>query len=161
MTREEGRLMARKKTSTKAASGRGSIEAIEKRRAARQLNALLTGGPRDNKIDGRTEKRRRRLIKELKDGRSGEALSPIEFVSHIHELMELGETTASLRKQGVKPRKVEQTSEVTDVANKAQEAYQFRPEAWKMLGIRLSESGVIEKKPAKKASKARKARKKA
>ncbi len=130
--------MATRKSAKKSSGGRGSKEAIEKRRAARQLNTLLTGGARDpNKIDGRTEKRRRRLLRELKEGRRGHALKPIDFVTHVNELMSLGETLASLKKKGVKPRKTEQTPEITQTAIWAQEAYSFRPDSWKMLGIEL------------------------
>lgn len=134
--------MATKKTAKKSSGGRGSKEAIEKRRAARQLNTLLTGGARDpNKIDGRTEKRRRRLIRELKEGRRGMPLKPIDFVTHVNELMDLGETTSSLKKHGVKQRKTEQTPEITQIAAQTQEAYGFRTEAWKLLGIDLGTAG--------------------
>ena len=146
--------MARKKT--RNAGGRGSAEAIEKRRAARQLNALLTGGSSENKLDGRTEKRRKRLIKELKDGRRGKPLSPIDYVSHVDELIDLGESPASLRKQGVKPRKVEQTPEVTEVVLRAQGAYSFKAQAWKMLGIKLPGADKRKGRP-RKVTKARKA----
>jgi hypothetical protein len=136
--------MATKKKSSKrtAAEGRGSPEAIAKRRAARQLNTLLTGGVRDpNKIDGRTEKRRKRLIRELKDGKRGQPLKPIDFVSHVNELMEIGESLSSLKKHGVKPRKTELTPDNVAIAEQTQAAYSFRPEAWKMLGLNVSSSG--------------------
>jgi hypothetical protein len=137
--------MAAKRKASKAAKatnggggGRGSKEAIAKRRTARQLNTLLTGGARTtDRLDGRTEKRRRRLVKELKEGKRGKPLKPIDMVTYVNELFEIGETLASLRKQGVKPRRTELTPEVVAVAKAAQEAYGFRPEAWKMLGIDL------------------------
>src|SRR5262245_37045434 len=96
--------VAKARTAKKGSGGgRGSIEAIEKRRAARQLNSVFTGGAKQGGVlDGRTEKRRRRLIKELKEGKNGKILKPIEIVSHTHELLELGETLSSLRKAGVK-----------------------------------------------------------
>ncbi|MFW5876895.1 MAG: hypothetical protein ACOCXM_09175 [Myxococcota bacterium] len=150
--------MARqRKTSPKSSGGRGSKEAIEKRRAARQLNAVLTGGAKPgDKLDGRTEKRRQRLIKELKEGRRGQALSPIDFVSHVNELLDLGETLASLRKQGVKPRKTEQTPEVMQIVRQTQEAYGFRPDAWRLLGISVPaqerSKGGASKKARKKGS---------
>jgi hypothetical protein len=150
--------MARKKTGRKSSGGRGSAEAIEKRRTARQLNALLTGGTRSSaRLDGRTEKRRKRLIKELKEGRSDRALKPIDFVSHVNELYDLGETSASLRKQGVRPRRADQSDEIVEIARRTQEAYGFRPEAWKMLGILLDESDKAAA-PRKRASKATKRR---
>ena len=131
--------MARTKTTKKPAGGRGSAEAVAKRRAARQLNTLLSGGKQPgDKLDGRTEKRRLRLVKELKDGRRGRPLKAIDFVTHVNELLEIGETLASLRKQGVKARKPEQTPELLDVARAAQKAYGFRADAWKMMGLDLA-----------------------
>ena len=139
--------MASRKSAKKSSGGRGSKEAIEKRRAARQLNTLLTGGARDpDKVDGRTEKRRKRLIKELKEGRRGRPLKPIDFVSNVDELMDLGETISSLKKHGVKQRKTEQTPEITQVAVQTQEAYGFRAEAWKLLGINLPSSSSNKSK---------------
>ncbi len=130
------------RASQKAATGRGSKEAIEKRRVARQLNALLTGGIKaGSKLDGRTEKRRLRLIKELKDGRSGKPLKPIDFVTHVDELLDLGESIASLKKAGVKPRKTELSPEILGAVERTQEAYQLRAESWKMLGVSLGQRG--------------------
>ena len=106
-------MNARTKGSKKTSGGRGSKEAVQKRRAARNLNTLLTGGSKvSNKLDGRTEKRRQRLVGELKNGRAGKALKPIDFAQHVHELLEMGETISSLKKQGVKQRKVELTPDV-------------------------------------------------
>lgn len=128
--------MARQRGARKVATGRGSPEAVEKRRTARQLNTLLMGGAdRGDKLDGRTEKRRQRLIKELKDGRGGRPLKPIDFVSHVNELIDIGESVGSLKKQGVKPRKIEATPDVVDVAKRTQAAYGFHPDAWRFLGL--------------------------
>ena len=63
--------------------GRGSPEAVEKRRSARALNALFSAA--SGGLDGRTERRRKRLLAELKDGRGGEALSAIEVLTHAAE----------------------------------------------------------------------------
>jgi hypothetical protein len=119
------------------AGGRGSPEAVAKRRAARQLNTLLGANQIRPGLDGRTEKRRQRLIKELKEGRRGTALKPIDVVAHVNELMDLGESIASLKKLGVKPRKVEATSEILAIVDRTQEAYGFRAEAWRMLGLKV------------------------
>jgi hypothetical protein len=110
---------------------------VEKRRAARQLNSLLSGGEGGLPLDGRTEKRRKRLIKELVGGRRGTPLKPIDVVTHVNELLDIGETIPSLKKQGVKPRKTDLTEEVLEVVRWTQQAYEFRPEAWQMLGIDL------------------------
>ena len=147
--------MASKKTSKKtaAALGRGSPEAIAKRRAARQLNTLLTGGVKDpNKIDGRTENRRKRLIRELKDGKRGQQLKPIDFVSHVNELLELGESISSLKKHGVKQRKTEQTPEIMVTAEQTQAAYGFHRDAWRMLGLDVGTSGTPKRGPARKTA---------
>src|ERR1700722_14776112 len=57
------------KATAKPQNRRGSPEAIEKRRAARLFNDVLGGrGASAQKLDGRTEKRRQRLLKELADG---------------------------------------------------------------------------------------------
>jgi len=143
--------MARARKTRKSSGGRGSAEAIEKRRVARHLNSLLTGGSKQGaKLDGRTEKRRARLLKELKDGRSGRELKPIDFLSHVNELLELGETVASIKKHGVKPRRTDGSSEVLEAAKSTQEAYGFRAEAWKLMGIDIDQIGAATKKGAAK-----------
>ena len=131
-------MATRKSASKKSSGGRGSREAIEKRRTARQLNALLEGGSTAApKLDGRTEKRRKRLIEELKNGKRGKALKPAEVVSHTNELLGIGETISSIKKQGVKPRKFEVTDEAVEAARATQEAYGYDLAAWKMIGIKL------------------------
>ena len=145
-------MAARKRATTKKSGGRGSPEAIAKRRTARQLNALLEGGTKEGpKLDGRTEKRRKRLIQELKDGKRGEVLKPVEAVSHTNELLGLGETLASLKRQGVKPRKFETNAAIMEVVHATQSAYGYSEDAWKMIGITF-DAPVPEKK-AKRARK--------
>lgn len=124
--------------------GRGSAEAIEKRRVARQLNTLFgANGNQAGKLDGRTEKRRQRLLKELKEGKRGQPLKPIEIITHASELLEMGETLATIRKNGLRAHKIELDAddEKADAVRRAQEAYQFNPEVWKLLGIDLDELG--------------------
>jgi hypothetical protein len=150
--------MATKKSNRKAASGRGSPEAVEKRRAARQLNSLLLGTSKSSmELDGRTEKRRQRLIQELKEGRGGEPLKPIDRLSHVSELLGIGETLSSLRKQGIKPAKATLNEEVIETAERVQAANEdIRPAAWKILGIEMDESGqVIREKGARGRGKGR------
>src|SRR5688572_26439952 len=89
--------MAKKRTAKKA-SRRGSAEAIEKRRVARELNRMLSAESGGVAADGRTEKRRQRLLRELREGRRGEALKPIDILQHAHELLELGENITSVKK---------------------------------------------------------------
>ena len=143
--------MARAKKTRKSSGGRGSAEAIEKRRVARQLNSLLTDGPsKGAKLDGRTEKRRQRLVKELKGGRSGSELKPIEVVSHVNELLDIGESLSSLKKQGVKVRKTDPSPEINEIVERTQQAYGFKPDAWKMLGLTVDAPAETAKATAKK-----------
>ena len=115
-----------------------SIEAAKKRRIARQVNTLLSSSPKGRKkLDGRTEKRRKRLINELKNGRRGTPLKPMEMVSHADELIRLGETLSSLKNQGVKVKKTELNFEAKQAILQAQEAYGFHPKAWKLLGVNI------------------------
>jgi len=133
------------KVARKSTGGRGSAEAIEKRRVARQLNSMLGGSSQQTgKLDGRTEKRRQRLLKELKEGRSGQPLKPIEIIGHANELLELGETLSAIRKNGVKTPKLEfdGSADKVETVLRAQEAYGFRHEAWKLFGIDLAELGT-------------------
>lgn len=142
--------MARAKKTKKSSGGRGSAEAIEKRKVARQLNALLAGSSRQTKLDGRTEKRRERLIKELKEGKRGKSLKPIAVVQYVNELLDIGDTIGSIKKQGVKVQKTDVTAEVTEIVERTQKAYSFRPEAWKMLGLTVDTEGNIKKSAPRK-----------
>ena len=144
----------------KDSGGRGSAEAIEKRRVARQLNTLFGGGgPGSGKLDGRTEKRRQRLLRELKEGKGGKELKPIEIVTHANELLEMGETLSSIRKNGLRAPKIELAAspERVETVLRTQEAYGFRAEVWKLLGIDLEEI-TAESEAAKPASPRRKKR---
>jgi len=116
--------------------GRASPGAAAKRRAARRLNDVVEQAQRLSKLDGRTEKRRQRLIGQLTEGRDGERLSAIDAVHSLHELLEMGETLPSLRKQGVRARRVPRRAEVLEAVEEAQAAYGFRDEAWWILGIK-------------------------
>jgi len=147
--------MAKQRNPRETSGGRGSPEAVEKRRAARRLNTLITGGARATAhLDGRTEKRRKRLIRELKEGRRGVALKPIDVVTHVNELMELGETLRSIKRQGVKARKLDLTPDIIATAERTQAAYGFDPDAWKMLGIDLGNLDKT-KKPRTRAAKSK------
>jgi hypothetical protein len=146
---QSGKRRTRKKTakksskaakSSKAKSGRGSPEAIEKRRVARAFNAIFAATPDTPKgLDGRTEKRRQRLVEELKTGKSrkGQPLLPVERLQAMHQLLEIGETKASLTKQGVKfPRSVApELKGQEDLIKQFQAAYDLHPDSWKILGV--------------------------
>src|SRR5260221_13149180 len=91
-------------------TGRASEEAVMKRRAARHFNDVLLGGNAPtSRLDGRTAKRRLRLLEELKQGtsRSGKrALKPIDILLRVQALLDLDEPIASLRKACKAPRPV-------------------------------------------------------
>jgi hypothetical protein len=126
------------KVTTKPLNRRGSPEAIEKRRAARQFNDVLGGrGAGAQKLDGRTEKRRQRLLKELEDGkaRGHRELKPLDILQRVQELMDLGEPLSSIRKVA-KVRKTNLESDsILTVVQRLHEAYKFRPEAYRFVGI--------------------------
>lgn len=166
--------MAREKTVVKAARAagrkpdapnrRGSPEAIEKRRAARMFNDVLGGrGASTNKLDGRTEKRRQRLLRELEQGtaRGARELKPLDVLQHVQELLELGEPLSSIRKVS----KVKKTTLLPDamvgVVERLHKAYGFRPEAYRFVGIPddvLRTAGVLESTGARRGRAAKKAR---
>ncbi len=138
------------KAAAKPQNRRGSPEAIEKRRAARQFNDVLGGrGASAQKLDGRTEKRRQRLLKELEDGkaRGHRDLKPLDVLQRVQELMDLGETLSSIRKVA-KVRKTNLAPEsLLDIVHRLHEAYKFRPEAYRFVGIGddiLRGAGVLE-----------------
>lgn len=132
--------MARAKTGKKVAkkttTRRGSPEAIAKRRAARSLNAIFEKGATSEAMDGRTLKRKRRLTKELSEGKNGQPLKAHEVLGHVTELLTIGENLTSIRK--LKPR-VPPTPPLTDdvvaAMRETQAAYGYAPAAWKVLGI--------------------------
>jgi hypothetical protein len=119
--------------------GRGSEEAVEKRRAARALNTLFHEAVGAGALrDGRAERRRQRLLRELRDGRRGHPLPPIEVVTHAAELLELGESLASIERFGVAPRKVPATPALIEAAQRVQAAYAIPPEVFVLIGVDLT-----------------------
>jgi hypothetical protein len=121
-----------------APNRRGSPEAVQKRRLARKLNSLLTRGGTSASPDGRTERRRRRLLAELAQGTRSptEGLKPIEVLQHVHDLLELGETVTSLRKVvTVHPRPAIDSAEAKRLLADLQRSYNFRPESYQFLGL--------------------------
>lgn len=142
------------KTPTRGENRRGSPEAIEKRRAARKLNRLLTegsAGPAPG--DGRTERRRARLLRELDEGTRDprEGLKPIEVLQRAHDLLELGETLTALRKViRVHPRPPVDPAQAAALLAEIHAAYGFRPEVYEFLGLApevVAASGVAGDAP--------------
>jgi hypothetical protein len=129
---------------------RGSPEAIEKRRVARVFNDILGArGLAASKLDGRTEKRRMRLLKELEAGkaRGSRDLKPLDILQHVQELMDLGEPLASIRKVAKVRKNILPPEQIIGVVERLHRAYSFRPEVYRFVGIGedvLREAGVVE-----------------
>lgn len=130
--------MAKVKTGGKTQNRRGSPEAIEKRRAARIFNDVLGGRASGaHKLDGRTEKRRQRLLKELEDGmaRGAKELKPLDVLQRVQELMDLGESLSAIRKVAKIRKSTIPDDSIVDVVERLHKAYNFRPEAYRFVGI--------------------------
>lgn len=143
--------MAATKTRVKAGppNRRGSPEAIEKRRVARVFNDILGGhGSSASKLDGRTEKRRQRLLKELEAGkaRGAKELKPLDVLQRVQELMDLGEPLTSIRKVAKVKKAAVEPDAIVDVVDRLHRAYGFRPEVYRFVGIGddvLRDAGVL------------------
>lgn len=127
--------MARAKKKQKATK-RGSPEAIAKRKAARQLNDLFSRAAGGG-VDGRTLKRKQRLLDELAKGKGGRSLTALEILSHADQLLSLGESLTSLRKVVKAPPPPARTEENRSLLAEAQQLYGFDPKAWKLLGVEI------------------------
>ena len=124
--------------SSRLSGGRASPQAVEKRRAARQFNDVLLGGSRASKLDGRTEKRRRRLLEELAKGTArtgGRELKPIDVLLRVQALLDLEEPVASIKKACKPPRAVAASESVVEGVRALHKAYGFSAEAYAFVGI--------------------------
>ncbi len=142
-TTKKSRSAAAKKSNL-----RGSPEAVAKRRIARALNTVALGGGTRPDSDGRTEKRRLRLItelKEMKKGRRGTPLKPQEVLSRTQELIDLGESFASLKKAGVKPMRIQMSDELVEIIEEHAQLYKLDPQTWRMLGVKVDENGKVKR----------------
>jgi hypothetical protein len=123
---------------SKPQNRRGSPEAIEKRRVARMFNDVLGGrGLRGQKLDGRTEKRRQRLLRELEAGtaRGARQLKPLDILQRVQELMQLGEPLSSIRKVAKVRKSAVPAESMVDVVGRLHKAYNFPPEAYRFVGV--------------------------
>ena len=142
-------------------TGRASEEAVNKRRAARHFNDVLLGGSAGaNRLDGRTAKRRLRLLEELKRGtsRSGKReLKPIDVLLRVQALLDLDEPIASLKKACRVPRPVSATTVVIEGVRSIHAAYGFSPSAYQFVGIddaTLRKAGVQKRDALRKTERA-------
>lgn len=119
-------------------TGRASPEAVEKRKAARLFNEALRGGGGPAARDGRTERRRKRLLKELGEGIDSTGkreLKPIDVLARVQELLDLGEPLASIRKACPPPRALEPSEEVVALVRRIHRAYGFAPAVYRFVGL--------------------------
>jgi hypothetical protein len=145
------------RASTKPQNRRGSPEAIEKRRVARLFNDILGGrGAGVHKRDGRTEKRRQRLMRELEAGkaRGARELKPLDVLQHVNELLDLGEPLSSIRKIAKVRKGTVPPDEMVEVVSRLHKAYGFRPECYRFVGVGddvLRSAGVLGAEMPKRA----------
>jgi len=138
------------RTAPKPQNRRGSPEAIEKRRVARLFNDILGArGAGAHKRDGRTEKRRQRLMRELESGKSRgtRELKPIDILQHVNELLSLGEPLSSIRKVTKVRKSAVPPESVVEVVTRLHKAYGFRPECYRFVGVGddvLRSAGVLD-----------------
>jgi hypothetical protein len=127
--------------------GRGSEEAVEKRRAARALNARFSEAVGGGALrDGRAERRRRRLLCELRDGRRGRPLPPIDVLTHAAQLLELGESLGSIERFGVARREVSATPALLEAARRVQAAYGLPLEVFSLIGLDLAQGAAAPRR---------------
>jgi hypothetical protein len=137
----KARPVRARRSEPSVASGnlRASPAAVEKRRAARSFNELiLSGGRAKERLDGRTEKRRQRMLDELREGvgrASKRPLKPIDVLLRAQALLELGESVSSLKKVCRAARPVPITEELVEGVRRLHEAYGFRVELYALVGI--------------------------
>lgn len=127
-----------KSESRRAKSRRAAPDVVDKRRAARRFNALLEGKGRVGALDGRTEKRRARLLGELETGvarASKRALKPIDVLVRVQALLDLGEPLANIRRASRPPRTIPPTGEIVEGLRSLHDAYAFRAEAYAFVGV--------------------------
>jgi len=157
-SRSESRPEAQNIGHDGAPNRRGSPEAIEKRRVARVFNDILGGrGASAHTLDGRTEKRRQRLLKELEAGkaRGSRELKPLDVLQRVQELMDLGEPLSSIRKVAKVRKNALPAEAIVDVVERLHRAYSFRPEVYRFVGIGedvLRDAGVLSLAQTKRAS---------
>jgi hypothetical protein len=139
--------MAKAKTVQRPLNRRGSPEAIEKRRVARMFNDVLGGNAPATKLDGRTAKRRERLLRELEENKHGSReLKPLDVLQRVHELLVLGESLATIKKARKIPKPGASKPDTVELIRRLHQAYGFRPETYRFVGISddvLGAAGVL------------------
>ncbi|MBL8715047.1 MAG: hypothetical protein JNL79_03580 [Myxococcales bacterium] len=123
---------------------RGALEVVEKRLVARAFNDLIASSKVVG-VDGRTEKRRARLLRDLA-GDGVKALKPIHVLGLVRELMELGETLGAIRKVRSVPRPRPSSPELVALVARLHVAYAFPGVVYRFVGVGddvLARAGVV------------------
>jgi hypothetical protein len=110
---------------------------VEKRRAARAFNDALAPS-RAGARDGRTERRRQRLLRELAEGCRGRGkreLKPIDVLTRVRELLELGEPLASIRRACPPRKPIEVSEQILETIRRIHRAYGFPVEVYRFVGL--------------------------
>lgn len=137
---------------------RAAPDVVDKRRAARRFNALLDRGGRVTGVDGRTEKRRQRLLGELREGKARSTqrpLKPIDVLLRVQALLDLGETAATIRRAARPSRPVVASAELVDGLRTLHAAYGFDPAAYAFVGLEdetLRAAGIVPSRPGVRAA---------
>ncbi len=132
---------------------RSAPDVVDKRRAARRFNALLEGGARPAGLDGRTEKRRQRMLAELRDGTvraTRRPLKPIDVLLRVQALLDLGETAAAIRRACRPARAVPPSTELIAGLASLHAAYGFHAATYAFVGLEeetLRAAGIVASRP--------------
>ncbi len=109
---------------------------VEKRIVARAFNEMLS--PTKAKVkathDGRTERRRARLLRDL-TGEGKKALKPLKILGMVADLIELGETLGTIRKARAVPRPRPESPEMVALVERLHAAYAFPSVAYRFVGV--------------------------
>ncbi len=130
-------------------TNRGSPQAIEKRKVARLFNDFL-GNTTAAKLDGRTEKRRQRLLRELEagSGHGDRKLKALDVLNYVTELLSIGEPLGALKKARKPPRPLPVSPDTVALVKRLHKSYGFPRQAYRFVGIGddvLKKAGVSEK----------------
>ena len=134
MTKDRSEASPRQRSTNR----RAAPEVVDKRRAARRFNALLEGTHEGTGRDGRTEKKRQRLLAELREGMaraSRKPLKPIDVLLRVQALLDLGETPSAIRRACKAVRPVAPSEDLIEGLRTLHAAYRFSESAYSFVGI--------------------------
>lgn len=133
------------KPKKKAENRRGSPEAVEKRRVARAFNERFADAVAPA-LDGRTARRRTRLLAELAHGHDdGRPFRPLDVLVRVHELLSLGCSEQAIAHAHRPPRSVRVTPDKVALLRRLHEAHGFAPASYRFVGFgptALAKAGI-------------------